>query len=119
MAQKLVNNFYDWLLCCLKNDYSTVQKYKYQELFGEYKGLIEHFNNVTMSERISCLKFFNTSSIQKLTTVIECTKEEYSAINEEADSDLIHFNKLLGWYTYIISETKMFIEKTYENQEED
>lgn len=115
---KLVDNFYNWLIQTSNEDYHRLRDNNYEDFYGEYeqivKSLLEKRQAIKNNHEVENL---NIDSVERLKIIIEATIDEYKAIENTDDKDIVYFNNLLGWYEAIPTETDMFIHSLFTKQD--
>ena len=114
---EIMDNFYNWLIIMAKKDFNELEFNSCQDFFDEYQNLIK-----SLLEKREPIKYdirykqFNADSIRRLKIILEATKEEYEAMSNSNDKDMVYFNNLIGWYESIPFETDMFIDSLLSKQ---
>lgn len=117
-SSKLIYGLYDWLLLMVRKDCKELKKNDCEDFCAEYeqikKDLLKKRQAIKNNAKINLL---NIDSFERLKIIVETTKEEYKAMSDADEKDMVYFNNLLGWYEAIPSETDMFIDSLFEKQE--
>lgn len=121
-AYEVVNDLYKWLIETAKDTFNQLNGDNYEDFHEYYAQVINDLYKKDQSVADNkMLREFNVDSINRLTDIVKITKDEYRTIIDlpDEEKDFVYFNSLLGWYGAIPSETDMFIESLYTNQDEE
>lgn len=112
---EFINDLYNWLISTIKKDYNKLKINNYKDFCMEYKKIeIELKNRKKEIKNDTKITLLNFDSIERLKIIVQATKDEYKAMTDSDEKDMVYFNNLLGWYKAIPSETEMFIDSLFE-----
>lgn len=116
-AYEIIDVFYNWLIVMVKKDCNELKFNSCQDFLDEYQKIVDSLVKKREFLRNDIrYKQFNADSIRRLKIIIGATAEEYEAISNSNEKDMVYFNSLLGWYEAIPSETDMFIDSLLNKQ---